>query len=92
MAWLVAFRSTLWLMKGTSARPSVLLMAFSSVALLGTMALNPLQRLKTPIYQEESPYQQVRIREDDLFRYLVLDRTFHATMWKADPMYLFTVK
>ncbi|WP_455389373.1 spermidine synthase, partial [Petrachloros mirabilis] len=33
--------------------------------------------------------QQVRIRDDDLFRYLVLDRTFHAVMWKADPLPLF---
>jgi spermidine synthase len=58
-------------------------------ALLGALALHPLQRLNQPIYQEDSPYQQVRIREDDLFRYLVLDRTFHATMWKADPVWLF---
>jgi spermidine synthase len=42
-----------------------------------------------PVYQEDSPYQQVRIRDDDLFRYLVLDRTFHAVMWKADPVTLF---
>jgi spermidine synthase len=47
------------------------------------------QVLKTPVYQEDSPYQQVRIRDDDLFRYLVLDRTFHAVMWKADPVTLF---
>ncbi len=45
--------------------------------------------LKPPVYQEDSPYQQVRIREDDLFRYLVLDRTFHAVMWKAEPVTLF---
>ena len=45
--------------------------------------------LKAPVYQEDSPYQQVRIRDDDLFRYLVLDRTFHAVMWKADPVALF---
>lgn len=92
IAWLGGIQvgiGVLWLMTGTSASPSVLLMALGCFTLLGTMALNPLQRLKTPIYQEESPYQQVRIREDDLFRYLVLDRTFHATMWKADPLYLF---
>jgi spermidine synthase len=53
------------------------------------LALHPLQRLNHPIYQEDSPYQQIRIRDDQLFRYLVLDRTFHATMWKADPAYLF---
>jgi spermidine synthase len=45
--------------------------------------------LNEAVYQEDSPYQQVRIRDDDLFRYLVLDRTFHAVMWKADPVALF---
>ena len=92
MAWLGGIQvalGVLWLMKGTSARPLVLLMTLGCFALLGTMALSPLQRLKAPVYQEESPYQQVRIREDDLFRYLVLDRTFHATMWKVDPTSLF---
>ena len=92
MAWLGGIQvglGVLWLMKGTSAHPLAWLLALSSFSLLGTMALNPIQRLKAPIYQEESPYQQVRIREDDLFRYLVLDRTFHATMWKVDPTSLF---
>jgi len=41
------------------------------------------------VYQEDSPYQQVRVRDDQLFRYLVLDRTFHAVMWKSDPIPLF---
>jgi spermidine synthase len=92
MAWLGGIQvglGALWLVKGTSARAPVLLMGLSAVALLGTLAVHPLQRLKAPVYQEESPYQQVRIREDDLFRYLVLDRTFHATMWKVDPTSLF---
>ncbi|MCE7978636.1 MAG: hypothetical protein DYH03_16220 [Nitrospira sp. NTP1] len=39
--------------------------------------------------QEDSPYQQVRVRDDDLFRYLVLDRTWHAVMWRSDPTALF---
>src|SRR5689334_10950893 len=76
IAWLGGIQvglGILWLMMGASARPLVLLIALGCSVLLGTMALHPLQRLKVPIYQEESPYQQVRIREDDLFRYLVLD-------------------
>lgn len=52
-------------------------------------AMSPIQTLSAPVHQEDSPYQQVRIRDDDLFRYLVLDRTFHAVMWKADPVALF---
>ncbi len=92
IAWLGSIQvglGVLWLVKGTSTGRVVLLIILGSCTLLGAIALHPVQRLKTPIYQEESPYQQVRIREDDLFRYLVLDRTFHATMWKVDPTSLF---
>jgi spermidine synthase len=56
---------------------------------LAWFALNPVLVLSAPLYQEDSPYQQVRVREDDLFRYLILDRTFHAVMWKADPIELY---
>ena len=48
-----------------------------------------MQKLNPPVHQEDSPYQQVRVRDDQLFRYLVLDRTFHAVMWKTDPLPLF---
>ncbi|MGE0644553.1 MAG: fused MFS/spermidine synthase [Nitrospira sp.] len=92
MTWLGGVQlglGVLWLAKGTSVNRLAILFVLGACALLGTTALHPLERLKVPIHQEESPYQQVRIREDDLFRYLVLDRTFHATMWKADPVYLF---
>lgn len=92
IAWLGGIQiglGVLWLVKGTSTDRVVLLIVLGCCTLLGALALHPIQRLKVPIYQEESPYQQVRIREDDLFRYLVLDRTFHATMWKVDPTSLF---
>lgn len=92
VAWLGGIQvglAILWLLKGTSVR----LLALGAVIVcsvgLGSLALHPLQRLNQPIYQEDSPYQQIRIRDDQLFRYLVLDRTFHATMWKADPLALF---
>lgn len=52
-------------------------------------ALHPVMVLSAPLYQEDTPYQQLRIREDDLFRYLILDRTFHAVMWKSDPVALY---
>lgn len=52
-------------------------------------AWHPLSMLPPPVYQEDSPYQQVRVRDDDLFRYLILDRTFHAVMWRADPVQLY---
>ena len=56
---------------------------------LSWFAFHPVLVLSAPLYQEDSPYQQVRVREDDLFRYLILDRTFHAVMWKADPIELY---
>lgn len=57
--------------------------------LLGWLALHPIAVLPPPLYQEDSPYQQIRVRDDDLLRYLILDRTFHAVMWKVDPVELF---
>ncbi len=92
VAWLGAIQVTLglaWLWKGSVFRP--LQLAISLLLTLGTtaLAMHPIQKLSVPVYQEDSPYQQVRIRDDQLFRYLVLDRTFHAVMWKADPDSLF---
>jgi spermidine synthase len=92
VAWLGVIQVALglwWLIGGTRARPVVIGMLILCVGGLGAGALSPIQKLKQPVYQEDSPYQQVRIRDDDLFRYLVLDRTFHAVMWKADPVTLF---
>src|SRR5215471_8983339 len=92
VAWLGAIQTGLglwWLMRATTTRPLISgALALCAIG-LGAGALHPMQVLKTPVYQEDSPYQQVRIRDDDLFRYLVLDRTFHAVMWKADPVTLF---
>ena len=78
-----------WLIGRTTVRPLVIGVLFLCIGGLGAGAWLPIQMLKAPVYQEDSPYQQVRIRDDDLFRYLVLDRTFHAVMWKADPVALF---
>jgi spermidine synthase len=92
VAWLGAIQVGLglwWLIGRTAVRPLVIGVLFLCVGGLGAGALSPIQMLKVPVYQEDSPYQQVRIRDDDLFRYLVLDRTFHAVMWKADPVALF---
>jgi spermidine synthase len=92
LGWLGAIQVGLglwWLIRGTTVRPLVIGVLFLCVVGLGAGALSPIQMLQVPVYQEDSPYQQVRIRDDDLFRYLVLDRTFHAVMWKADPVALF---
>ncbi len=56
---------------------------------LGWLAFHPDLVLPAPLYQEDSPYQQLRVRDTDLHRYLILDRTFHAIMWKVQPTELF---
>ncbi|HEY7532022.1 MAG TPA: fused MFS/spermidine synthase [Nitrospiraceae bacterium] len=92
VAWLGAIQMGLglwWLVRGTHARPVVIGILALGVIGLGAGAVHPVQMLKAPLYQEDSPYQQVRIRDDDLFRYLILDRTFHAVMWKVDPISLY---
>jgi spermidine synthase len=92
VAWLGAVQAALglwWLLKGTAAKPVTVILFALIIGGLAAGAWFPVQMLRPPVYQEDSPYQQVRIREDDLFRYLVLDRTFHAVMWKAEPVTLF---
>ncbi|THJ22840.1 MAG: hypothetical protein CAF45_009535 [Nitrospira sp. CG24E] len=92
VAWLGAVQAGLgiwWLIRGTTGRPVAIGTALLSVLGLGAGAWFPVQVLPAPVHQEDSPYQQVRIRDDDLFRYLILDRTYHAVMWKVDPIALF---
>ncbi len=93
VAWLATVQVVLglaWLWAAKPARAAFALLS-GVVISAGLMVLgsHPIQKLQPPVYQEDSPYQQVRIRDDQLFRYLVLDRTFHAVMWKSDPITLF---
>lgn len=93
VAWLATVQVLLglsWLWIANQVRPAPAMVAgiLSSLG-VAALGLHPIQKLQTPVHQEDSPYQQVRIRDDQLFRYLVLDRTFHAVMWKSDPVALF---
>jgi spermidine synthase len=74
--------------------------ALGGLAVLLWLSVHPGQALPedlrklippAPLHQEDSPYQQVRVRDDkdEVFRYLILDRTFHAVMWNVDPVALF---
>lgn len=78
-----------WMWQGGSGRVKI-------IGTIATCAVGSLWQLLAPattvsglVHQEDSPYQQVRVRDDDLFRYLILDRTWHAVMWKTDPVTLF---
>ncbi len=79
----------LCLWRATDIRARVAAPVVGGLGLIGWLALHPVLVLPEPVYQADSPYQQIRVREDDLFRYLILDRTFHAVMWKVDPVQLF---
>ena len=52
------------------------------------LAFHPIVSQPPAIYQEDSPYQQVRVRDEKGLRFLILDNTFHAIMWKPDPVRL----
>jgi spermidine synthase len=78
-----------WLWIGTSMKVRVMLSIVIGLFLIGWQLSVPSPTSSRVVHQEDSPYQQVRVRDDDLFRYLVLDRTWHAVMWKSDPVTLF---
>jgi spermidine synthase len=89
LGWIQAGLGLLWLWRGSGSAVKPIAALGALTLGLGWFAHHPIEMFSTPVYQEDSPYQQVRVRDDDLFRYLVLDRTFHAVMWKADPQALF---
>ena len=90
----------LWGWRGAAVGVKTGAPVLGGLAILLWLAVHPGQALPedlkklippVPLHQEDSPYQQVRVRDDSqgLFRYLILDRTFHAVMWNADPVALF---
>ena len=85
----------LWWWRAVAIKARNLARVTASTALLvcvlslGWFSLHPIRVFSAPVHQKDSPYQQVRVRDDDLFRYLILDRTFHAVMWKGDPVGLY---
>lgn len=79
----------LWWRRAASVRLRVAVPVIGGLGLMVWLAFRPLLALPAPLYQEDSPYQQIRVHEDDLLRYLVLDRTFQAVMWRVDQIELF---
>ncbi|WP_443147766.1 spermidine synthase [Nitrospira sp.] len=74
-----------WTFRVGILQPSLQALLLAGLAGVTWMGFHPVSILPPAIYQEDSPYQQVRVSENDLFRYLILDNTFHAVMWKATP-------
>ena len=98
IAWLGAIQlliGMMWLWRAmhsgarTLARATGFLGLVVLALVLAWLGMHPDLVLPAPVYQEDSPYQQIRIRDTQALRYLILDRTFHAVMWRTDPVELF---
>ncbi len=79
----------LWLLQGSARITKLAGLFLSGLLIICWHVFGQAPVVAGVVHQEDSPYQQVRVRDDDLFRYLVLDRTWHAVMWRADPTTLF---
>jgi spermidine synthase len=78
-----------WVWRGSHGTVRVAGFVWTGLLVVGWQTFGQIPSVTGLVHQEDSPYQQVRVRDDDLFRYLVLDRTWHAVMWRADPVNLF---
>ena len=84
----IGWFGVLWSWWAVGLRSSFLLPIIAGLALLGWSSFHPILILPQAVHEEDSPYQQVRVRDNDLFRFLILNNTFHAVMWKVAPTYL----
>ncbi len=75
-----------WWMAGL--RSGYLVPLFAGLVFLGWTSFHPVVALPPAIHQEDSPYQQLRVRDMEELRFLILNNTFHAVMWKVAPTYL----
>ena len=75
-----------WWMVGLQS--SYLLLLLAGLIFLGWTSFHPVLALPPAIHQEDSPYQQIRVRDIDPFRFLILNNTFHAVMMNGAPNYL----
>lgn len=78
----------LWTFRSALFSSVVQIAVVLGIGAISWMGFHPVSVFPPAIHQEDSPYQQVRISENDLFRYLILNNTFHAVMWKVEPTFL----
>ncbi len=78
----------IWTWQSRQLSPMLQVAMLAMVGGITWMGFHPVIVLPPAIHQEDSPYQQVRVSENDVFRYLILNNTFHAVMWKAEPTFL----
>jgi spermidine synthase len=77
-----------WLWWGRRVKGAVLVPVIGILGALIWLGFHPILVYPPAIHQEDSPYQQVRVRDEKGLRLLVLDNTFHAIMWQPDPVRL----
>jgi len=75
----------LWILRVGSLPVGLQFILLAGVGGMTWMSFHPVIILPPAIFQEDSPYQQVRVSENDVFRYLILDSTFQTVMWKSAP-------
>ena len=78
----------LWAWWMVGLRKRYLVPLFAGLVVLGWTSFHPVVALPPAIHQEDSPYQQLRVRDIEELRFLILNNTFHAVMWKVAPTYL----
>ena len=78
----------IWTLQSRLFTPVLQVALLAMTAGITWMGFHPVIILPPAIHQEDSPYQQVRVSENDVFRYLILNNTFHAVMLKAEPTFL----
>ncbi|MDT7042652.1 fused MFS/spermidine synthase [Candidatus Nitronereus thalassa] len=84
---LMVFGLFWWVWTGRT-RPLVVIPVLACLGVALWVGFHPVLVQPPAIYQEDSPYQQVRVRDEKGLRFLVLDNTFHAIMWEPDPVRL----
>lgn len=84
---LVVFGLCWWVWTGR-VRALVVIPVVGCLGVAMWFGFHPILIQSPAIYQEDSPYQQVRVRDEKGLRFLVLDNTFHAIMWQPDPIRL----
>lgn len=77
-----------WAWWASGRRLRYVALAGGVMAMFGWAGFHPILVQPPAVFQQDTPYQQLRVRDNDLLRFLILDNTFHAVMWKAAPTYL----
>ncbi|RMH05480.1 MAG: spermine synthase, partial [Nitrospirae bacterium] len=77
-----------WWYWAVRMKAALLVPVLGGLGALSWLAFHPVLVQPPALHQEDSPYQQVRVRDIQGLRFLILDNTFHAVMWSGNPVHL----